>query len=721
MNPQFTQPKTVTAVEGNKQSIARDFGVKASEVCYAKVDQPLTGYKVIYDKTAQRAYSLPTGLTGTVVSMVNGILTHSGGTVDLGALAVTREEFVTLQATFTAGFTINVKNEVVSDGTTLVRWGGALPKTVPAGSTPITTGGISSGAWVSVKRNANQITTVADVATGGYSINSIITLSDRDNAVFKVVAGGTQNGMDVLSAGNGNTATLLIDSATSIKAIGAKQDNIDTDETAFIQRWIQICNGPIKFGNCAFTTLDLTGSFARQITLMGDVKALPSSADVLWQLATSTSTMEYADINLNGYTVDCNFQNMTTRNDWIRTDYVNSICVYNGKIKNMYNRGIGGGLSTYRLLDVHKVQFEEGSLHNGSIDPAGALHCVFIGTFAGDRTKITFCKLKQLTDPVGTQNRNPGGIFLSGGNPAKEIIVEDNEFDNLGNLIGGNLVSPLDVYSHARQVTFTRNRFTRSRYVAFRSTNAERTIIENNEVLQNVPIAYDGGAVYNDAGCLSVGLVPRGYAINAVDNYVYEIRNNVFKVTVEAGNCRAITCASDSNENIVYMVSLVNNVYSGVNTNTAPAVMLDKILNFEISDSYVKGFDRGYAIQRTDSAGTLSAAKGFSGKSTGRISTKSLAVVGVGVYCRLECTNLSLKIENVDMLNCPLPFTVRGIASLRTEGNLLGASSSGDAQTNGAFWHLNNAVPFSTDPVGYATNTYYRLINNVGRTDRLSA
>jgi len=598
-------------------------------------------------------------------------------------------------------------------------WTGALPKVIPAGSTPATTGGVGTGAWRIVNRSAPSVTTVSGLTSGAYSVNSFVVVSDRDNALFKIVNGGTPNGMDILACG-ANTAVLIIDSATSIKAIGAQQNNVNTDETAFIQRWIQIYRGVIEFGNCAFTSLDFSGALVRKIRLTGDVKALPSSATVLWQLATVSSLTDFVDIDLNGRTVNCNFQNMTTRNAWIITDYTSTLYVHDGKVTNMYDRGIGGGLSTYKFLDVKNVTFEEGSLHNGSIDPAGALSCHFIGVFGGERTRIKFCNFRQLTDPVGTQNRNPGGVFISGGNPAKEIEVSDCTFDNLGNLIGGNLVSPLDVYSHARGVTFLRNRFTRSRFIAFRSTNAERTVIENNEVLQDVPIAYDGGAAYGDAACLSVGIVPRGYALNAVDNFVYDIRNNVFKVTAAAGACRGLSAASDSTENVVSMVRLVNNTYSGFNTNASQAVLIDKVLNFEISDSYVKGFTQGYRIQRMDGAATIAASKGFSGKTVGVISTKSIATAESGIFCRLECTSLALRIKEMDLYNCPTPFTVRGISSLRVDGNILGASSSGDAQTNAAFWHTNNAVPFAADPTGYTTNTYYRLINNVGRTDRLS-
>lgn len=151
MNEMFSQGgKGSTGILTNKQTIARYFGVKQSEVVYFAVGTDLGGYKVIYDKTTQKAYSLPTGLTGTVISLTSGVLIYSGGSIDLGALAVTREEFVVLQDTFATGFTINVRNEVVSDGTKLVYWGGALPKTVPATSTIDNTGGMGTEFWIGV-------------------------------------------------------------------------------------------------------------------------------------------------------------------------------------------------------------------------------------------------------------------------------------------------------------------------------------------------------------------------------------------------------------------------------------------------------------------------------------------------------------------------------------------------------------------------------------------
>lgn len=153
MNEMLTQPTGSVAKQTNKQAIARHFGVKQSEVVYFSVGALLTGYKVIYDKETQRAYSLPAdlGLRVTAVSLSPaGVLVHSAGSVDLGALAVTREEYVTLPGSFDTGVTINAKNELVVFTDGKYRWDGALPKTVAAGSTPETSGGVGTGAWVSV-------------------------------------------------------------------------------------------------------------------------------------------------------------------------------------------------------------------------------------------------------------------------------------------------------------------------------------------------------------------------------------------------------------------------------------------------------------------------------------------------------------------------------------------------------------------------------------------
>lgn len=165
MNEMFSQGgKGSTGILTNKQAVARHFGVKQSEVVYFSVGVLLTGYKVIYDKATQRAYSLPadigSGVTAVSLSPA-GVLVHSAGNVDLGALAVTREEYVTLPGSFDTGVTVNAKNELVVFTDGKYRWGGALPKTVPVGSTPTSTGGIGPSVWNSVG-DASLRTNLAD-------------------------------------------------------------------------------------------------------------------------------------------------------------------------------------------------------------------------------------------------------------------------------------------------------------------------------------------------------------------------------------------------------------------------------------------------------------------------------------------------------------------------------------------------------------------------------
>lgn len=199
MNPQFSQPKGAVSKEANKDSIARKFGCKKSEVLYAKTGAVLTGYKVIYDKVSQRSYALPSNLPAgaTVTSLIDGVLVHSSGTVDLGVLAVLRGEFVTLVENFASGFTIRVKNEVVSDGTYLYRWGGSLPKTVNASSTVGGTGGVSPSAWVLVDQNSlrSDLSMASGAAMVGYQHSNtavLRTVKERLNDFVSVLDFGAK-------------------------------------------------------------------------------------------------------------------------------------------------------------------------------------------------------------------------------------------------------------------------------------------------------------------------------------------------------------------------------------------------------------------------------------------------------------------------------------------------------------------------------------------------
>lgn len=161
--------KGSTGILTNKQAVARHFGVKQSEVVYFSVGALLTGYKVIYDKESQRAYSLPADI-GSEVTAVSlspaGILVHSAGSVDLGALAVTRGEYVTLPGSFDTGVTVNTKNELVVFTDGKYRWDGALPKEVPENSNPKNAGDIGVGGWIYIDEGLNVLPSLVGY-TGG--------------------------------------------------------------------------------------------------------------------------------------------------------------------------------------------------------------------------------------------------------------------------------------------------------------------------------------------------------------------------------------------------------------------------------------------------------------------------------------------------------------------------------------------------------------------------
>lgn len=140
MNELFSQGgKGSTGILTNKQAIARKFGVKQNEVVYFAVGVDLGGYKVIYDKTTQRAYSLPVlpvGTTGLILSE-QAVLVHSAGTVDLGELAATRREFVNLSDSFTAGLVVNTRNETLLHNGIAYTYLGNLPVTITPETSPV--------------------------------------------------------------------------------------------------------------------------------------------------------------------------------------------------------------------------------------------------------------------------------------------------------------------------------------------------------------------------------------------------------------------------------------------------------------------------------------------------------------------------------------------------------------------------------------------------------
>ena len=225
MNEMFSQGgKGSTGILTNKQAIARKFGVKQNEVVYFAVGVDLGGYKVIYDKTTQRAYSLPVLPAGTTAVSLNeqAVLVHSAGTVDLGELAVKRREFVSLSDTFTTGLVVNTRNELLFHNGIGYTYLGTLPVTITTGTNPVgssdwkpqtdpdlredlaTSGGVSlvGNAGISVI-NIQELTNLTWVNPGQmFDVKSYVSLENGGHGCWRAVdtTTVTPNGIDIVQS-----------------------------------------------------------------------------------------------------------------------------------------------------------------------------------------------------------------------------------------------------------------------------------------------------------------------------------------------------------------------------------------------------------------------------------------------------------------------------------------------------------------------------------------
>ncbi len=84
------------------------------------------------------------GLEGMAIKTISDIN-------DAGKQAIRELGYITMDS-FQAGATLTLPNQILRDTTTgeYYRWDGTFPKSVPAGSTPSSAGGIAVGAWLSV-------------------------------------------------------------------------------------------------------------------------------------------------------------------------------------------------------------------------------------------------------------------------------------------------------------------------------------------------------------------------------------------------------------------------------------------------------------------------------------------------------------------------------------------------------------------------------------------
>lgn len=132
------------------------------------------------------------------------------------------------------------RNHILRDETTgeYYRWDGDLPKQVPAGSTPQSTGGIGKGAWVSVgdaslrtiaQYRANNIEALK---SSPFAVGGIVNIAGYynvfDGAQHYRVISDTDDGTGV-HLNNGLWANIIINGDACVDWFGAKGNGIDDD------------------------------------------------------------------------------------------------------------------------------------------------------------------------------------------------------------------------------------------------------------------------------------------------------------------------------------------------------------------------------------------------------------------------------------------------------------------------------------------------------------
>lgn len=210
--------------------------------------------------------------------------------------------YITMDS-FQAGATLNLPNQVLRDTSTgeYYRWDGAFPKTVPAGSTPASTGGISIGAWLGV---GDAVLRGNLAAADGYkyigevsSFNALRTLRPTANGVRVKLRGyyfgSTDGGGDFI----GKTTVATDDGGTiaagtdfhwerdgegfrTVLMFGAKRDGVTSAQSAFLSAAAACPGGVYVPSGTYLIPADISGKYfgpGRRITTAGDTISIPFS------------------------------------------------------------------------------------------------------------------------------------------------------------------------------------------------------------------------------------------------------------------------------------------------------------------------------------------------------------------------------------------------------------------------------------------------------------
>ena len=171
-----------------------------------------------------------------------------------------------VDGSFEAGGTVATATDVLlyeADGKAYA-YTGTLPHTVVAGSSP----SAEPGMWTDKSKSIYGIITTAQLAAGVVGAGAVVTLSDRGMAIFNVVNGGVANGVDILSAGGGNTAVLNRDQKIYAEHLGVVAGSFSAENKAAVVNAIKyssVNKTPVHFKNARYPawndyTIDVPGA-----------------------------------------------------------------------------------------------------------------------------------------------------------------------------------------------------------------------------------------------------------------------------------------------------------------------------------------------------------------------------------------------------------------------------------------------------------------------------
>lgn len=286
---------------------------------------------------------------------------------------------------FQDGANVTAAGDIVQDESTDIwyRWDdlSTIPKSVPAGSTPGSTGGVGEGKWLAVDVSDVLRKDLASPAGATLVYNGSETVADQLNRLLKSELGVFH--VDNYGAIGDGTIT----------GIGTAGNVISgTSDTAAIQAAINAAEaaggGVIKF--TPYKSYRLTYSLLFGSNLIFDFQG----ARIIWDCP---ATADEASFLLGKY--------YNIGND---TDYSDNVIIRNLRLATGYLRGNGIGLPKCRNILIQNVRTEYCYLH--TVDATGTKNCVIERVYADSASTLAHIQID-----VATGQKSVSGADSSGG------------------------------------------------------------------------------------------------------------------------------------------------------------------------------------------------------------------------------------------------------------------------------------------------------------------